>query len=52
MNDFKPWENHVATYERHGEHLETLQWKAPGSNIYAVWYVRQHGTLMIFGDLG
>jgi hypothetical protein len=47
VNEF---ENHVAKYEKHSEHLETLEWKKPDSNIYAIWYVRQYGTLMVFGD--
>lgn len=41
---------HIARYERFGEHLETLQWKKPGSSTYAIWFVRQHGALMVFGD--
>ncbi len=46
------WKNHVATYEKHGEDLETLQWKNPAENHFAIFYVRQHGCLMIWGDLG
>jgi hypothetical protein len=44
------FKNHVAKYEKHNEHLETLQWKEPGSSTYAIWYVRQYGTLMVWGD--
>lgn len=44
------FKEHVATYERFGDHLETLQWKKPGSSMYAIWFVRQHGALMVFGD--
>lgn len=48
----KPWKNHVAKLEKHGEYLETLEWKKPGDSHFAVWYVRQHGCLMVWGDLG
>ena len=44
------FKDHVAKYEKHSDHLETLEWKEPGSSIYAIWYVRQYGTLMVFGD--
>lgn len=44
------FKDHVAKYEKHSEHLETLEWKKPGSSTYAIWYVRQYGTLMVFGD--
>ena len=27
--------------------LETLEWGKPGTSSYAVWYVRQYGTLMV-----
>lgn len=44
------FKDHVATYEAYGDHLETLQWKKPGDSTYAIWFVRQHGCLMVFGD--
>ena len=44
------FKNHVAKLEKHNEHLETLEWKNPESSTYAIWYVRQFGTLMVFGD--
>lgn len=44
------FKDHVAKWEKHGPHLETLEWKKPGSSIYAIWYVRQYGVLMVFGD--
>ena len=44
------FENHVATYEKHNEHLETLRWKEPNCSTYAIYYVRQYGVLMVFGD--
>ncbi len=46
------FEKHVATYVKHSKYLETLEWKKPGTSIYAIWYVRQYGTLMVFGDMG
>lgn len=42
--------DHVAEYKRYDETLETLQWKKPGSSTYAIWYVRQWSTLMVWGD--
>lgn len=50
--DFEPWKDHVATYVKHSDSLETLQWKNPESSHFAIWYVRQHGALMVWGDLG
>lgn len=44
------FENHVAKLEKYGEHLETLEWKNPESSTYAIWYVRQYSTLMVWGD--
>lgn len=44
------FKDHVATYKKYDDTLETLQWKTPGSSTYAIWYVRQYGTLMIWGD--
>lgn len=45
------FKNHVAKYEKHSEHLETLEFKVPGTQNLAMFFVRQHGTLMVFGDL-
>lgn len=45
-----PFENHVAKYEKHNDHLETLEWKKPGDSNLAIWYVRQYGTLTVWGD--
>jgi hypothetical protein len=42
--------DHVATYKKYDDTLETLEWKKPGSSTYAIWYVRQYGTLMVWGD--
>jgi hypothetical protein len=50
--DYNPWKDHRATYKKYDDNLETLEWKEPGTNHFAIWYVRQHGTLMVFGDLG
>ena len=44
------FKDHVAKYEKHGDQLETLEWKNPNSTTMAIWYVRQHGSLMVFGD--
>jgi hypothetical protein len=44
------FKDHVATWEKHGDHLETLRWRNPNDSHYAIWYVRQHGMLMVFGD--
>lgn len=44
------FKNHVATYEKHNDHLETLRWRNPKCSQYAIWYVRQYGVLMVFGD--
>lgn len=50
MEEHDVFAEHVAKLEKHGDHLETLEWKKPGSNTYAIWYVRQYGTLMVYGD--
>ena len=50
--DYKPWKDHVATYKRYNDSLETLLWKRPGYSHFAVWYIRQHGALLVWGDLG
>lgn len=44
------FKDHVATYKKYDDTLETLQWKKPGSSTYAIWYVRQYATLMVWGD--
>lgn len=44
------FENHVAKYKKYSDDLETLEWKALDSSTMAIWYVRQHGTLMVWGD--
>ena len=44
------FKDHVATYKNYGDELETLQWKKPGDSHYAIWYVRQWSTLMVWGD--
>ena len=44
------FKDHVATYEAHNENLETLQWRKPGDSHYAIWFVRHHGVLMVWGD--
>jgi len=44
------FKDHIAVYEKVSDHLETLQWKKSGSNTYAMWFVRQYGTLLVFGD--
>jgi len=46
------FKDHVATYEKVNDNLETLQWKKPGSSMYGIWFVRQYSTVMIFGDCG
>ncbi len=46
----KTFENHVATYEKISDHLETLKWREPGTSIYGIYYVRQFNTLMVYGD--
>jgi len=50
MNFDEPFKDHIATYERHGDHLETLMWKNPKSSLYAIHYVRRYSTLLVFGD--
>jgi len=44
------FKDHVAKHEKHGEHLETLEFKKPGSSNYAIWFVRHYGNLMVWGD--
>lgn len=44
------FKDHVATYKKHDDFLETLEWKKPKSSNYAIWFVRQYGTLMVWGD--
>jgi hypothetical protein len=50
MMDDDVFKNHVAKYEKHSNTLETLEWKNPETTDMAIWYVRQHGTLMVWGD--
>lgn len=50
VTDLDVFKDHVAKYEKHGDHLETLEWKNPSTTTMAIWYVRQYGTLMVFGD--
>ena len=52
MTDHSFYKDYIATYKRIDDHLETLQWKAPGTSNRAMWFVRQYGTLMVFGDMG
>lgn len=47
---YDPFEKHVAKYEKYNGYLETLEWKVPGDSNHAIWYVRQYGTLMVWGD--
>lgn len=46
------WKDHVASHKSYDNTLETLQWKNPKNSHHAVWYIRQHGVLAVWGDLG
>lgn len=47
----KSFKDHVATYRKIDDNLETLEFRNPGTSIHAVWFVRQYGVLMVFGDI-
>ncbi len=46
------FKDHVATIQTLAENIYRIKWAKPGSNTYAIRYILDHGTLLIWGDLG